>query len=105
MERFQAGRQNAVGHYEEMVKSVLEQFIRSDFPDSQILKTDAGEWELRQASDNGALYTDLKVQLNFDGDQPKTFVCVYYRHNGMHMRRAPLKREALARAVRKCISS
>jgi len=104
-ERLQAGRQQSEGQYEDTVKSVLEQFIHSDFPDSTIQKTDPGEWELRHTSETGELFTDLKIQLDFDRDQPKAFIVAYYRYNGMHMRQAPLRRDALTQAVRKCISS
>ncbi len=105
LERLQAGRQQSVGQYEETVKSVLQQFIHSDFPDSAVQKTDPGEWELRHTSETGELVTDLKIQLDFDREQPKAFIVVYYRYNGMHMRQAPLRRDALTQAVRKCISS
>jgi hypothetical protein len=104
-ERLQAGRRQSVGMYEETVRWVLEQFIRSDFSGSMIQKTDPGEWELRHTSETGELITDLKIQLDFDREQPKAFIVIYYRRNGMHMRQAPLGREALARTVRKCISS
>ena len=105
IERLQAGRQQSGGQYEETVRSVLEQFIHSDFPDSTIQKTDPGEWELRHTSETGELVTDLKIQLDFDREQPKAFIVVYYRYNGMHMRQSPLRRDALAQTVRKCISS
>jgi hypothetical protein len=104
-EQLQAGRRQSVGMYEETVRSVLEQFIHSDFPESTVQKTDPGEWELRHPSETGEPVTDLKIQLDFDREQPKAFIVVFYRYNGMHMRQAPLRRDALARAVRKCISS
>jgi hypothetical protein len=105
IEQLYAGREYAVGQYQAMVQSVLEQFIQTDFTDSKIQRNDPSEWELRHAAENGEIYTDLKIQINFDGDRPKSFMCAFYRTNGMHMRQAPLKREALIQAIRKSISS
>ena len=91
--------------YGNIVVSVLEQFISSTFPDSRILKTGPEEWELRHTTDDDEVFTDIKIQLNFYHDQPKSFVCVYYALNRMHMRQAPLKRDALVAAIRHCISA
>jgi hypothetical protein len=98
-------RHEAVQAYEPMVRGVLEQFKHTDFPDSEFLKTGPEEWELRHLSGTGEIQTDLKIELHFGENRPHSFVCVYYRFNGMHMRQAPLRREALVQAVRKCISS
>jgi len=104
-DRLKTERQQAVEPYEPMVTSVLEQFIRSDFPDSQIQKTGAGEWEIQALTTNGDVHPHVKIQLFFDGDRPSSFLCIYFGVNRMHMRQAPLKRDALSAAIRQCILS
>jgi hypothetical protein len=90
---------------EAMVRSVLETFLRSDFPDGNILKTASEEWEVRHLTEKGETVTDLKVQLHLHEGRPRSFVCAYYRPNGVHMRQSNVRRDALIKAIRHCVAS
>jgi hypothetical protein len=100
-----AGQEQVIGRYAPMVVSVLMQFIRSNFPDSEIQETGPGEWELQDLMKGGEVHTHLKIQLYFERKRPSSFLCVYYAADRMHMRQAPLKKDKLYDSIRKCMNS
>jgi hypothetical protein len=107
-ETHKADRQAAAQQYEAMVTQALERLGRWAFPDSQVERSAATEWQLWHTSDDGYKYIDVTVSLEFDGDQPDNFECRHY-YNAFTSRTsiypAPLNREALNDALRSCICS
>jgi hypothetical protein len=87
--------------YDEMVTKALERLTRWAFPDSQVERPKAGEWQLWHTAEGGTRYVDVAVTLQFRGDRPVSFLC----HESLYMADAELTREDLDEALRRCICS
>ena len=87
--------------YDAMVTSALERLTRWAFPDSQVERPKAGEWQLWHTAEDGTRYVDVAVTLQYRGDRPESFLC----HESLFIADAELTREALDEALRRCICS
>jgi hypothetical protein len=91
----------AAKQYDGMVTKALERLTRWAFPDSQVERLGVGKWQLWHTTDDGKKYVDVAVTLEFDEDQPTSFLC----DESLHMESAELTREDLDDALRMCICS
>ena len=89
----------AAEYYNEMVTKALERLTRWAFPDSQVEHPDTSVWQLWHTSDEGKKYIDVAVTLQFDRDEPKTFLC----SESLSAQIAELTREDLDDSLRMCI--
>jgi len=99
--QFQRQQEAAARQYDEMVTKALERLTRWAFPDSQVEFQDVGKWRLWHTTDDGKKYVDVEVSLQFDGDQPTSFLC----SESIEPQIAELNRESLDDALRMCICS
>jgi len=100
----QLQRQQAevANQYDGMVTKALEQLTRWAFPDSQVERHGVGMWQLWHTADDGEKYVDVAVTLEFDEDQPTSFLC----DGSLCFARAEQRtREDLNDALRRCICS
>lgn len=91
----------AAGKYDAMVTKALLQLTRWAFPDSQVESDGVGKWQLWHTTDDGEKYIDVAVTLEFEGDQPRSFLC----DQSLHGESAELTREDLDDALRMSICS
>jgi len=91
----------AANQYDGMVTKALERVTRWAFPDSQVEHQGVVRWQLWHTTDDGKKHVDVAVTLEFDDDQPKSFLC----DESLHMESAELTREDLDDALRMCICS
>jgi len=91
----------AAKQYDEMVTEALERLTRWAFPDSQVERQGVGRWQLWHTTDDGKKYVDVDVMLQFDEEQPTSFLC----DESLQIRIAELTREDLDDALRMCICS
>lgn len=99
--QLQRRQTEAASRYDGMVTQALERLTRWAFPDSQVERQDAGKWQLWHTTDDGQKYVDVAVELQFDGDQPESFLC----SESLGIADAELTREDLDDALRRCICS
>ena len=99
--QLQHQRAEAAKQYDEMVTKALERLTRWAFPDSQVERQGVAKWQLWHTSDDGKKYVDVAVTLEFDEDQPTSFLC----DESLHSESAELTREDLDAALRMCICS
>jgi hypothetical protein len=99
--QLQRQQAEAAKHFDEMVTKALERLTRWAFPDSQIERHGDGMWQLWHTADDGKKYVDVAVTLEFDEDQPTSFLC----DQSLHLESAELTREDLDDALRMCICS
>jgi hypothetical protein len=92
-------RTEVAEQYDEMVTKALERLTRWAFPDSQVERHGVGEWQLWHTTDDGEKYVDVTVELQFDDDQPKSFLC----DGPFAVEIAKLTREDLDDYLRLCI--
>jgi len=93
---------DAAKQYDDMVTKALERLTRWAFPDSQVELQGVGKWQLWHMTDDGKKDIDVAVTLEFDGDQPTSFLC----DESLHMESSEgLTREDLDDALRICICS
>jgi len=99
----QLQRQQAevANQYDGMVTKALERLTRWAFLDSQVERQGVGKWQLWHTTDDGRKYVDVAVTLEFDEDQPTSFLC----DESLYMASAELTREDLDDALRRCICS
>jgi hypothetical protein len=99
----QLQRQQAevANQYDGMVTKALVRLTRWAFPDSQVERESAAKWQLWHTTDDGSKYVDVAVTLEFDQDQPVSFLC----DGSLNMADAELTREDLDEALRRCICS
>jgi hypothetical protein len=99
--QLQRQQTEAANQYDGMVTKALEQLTRWAFPDSQVERHGVGMWRLWHTTDDGKKYVDVAVMLQFDEDQPTSFLC----DESLQSRIAELTREDLDDALRMCICS
>ena len=87
--------------FDGMVSNALERLTRWAFPGSQVERQGVQRWQLWHTTDNGRKYVDVAVTLQFDEDQPTSFLC----DESLYMASAELTREDLDDALRRCICS
>ncbi len=73
--QLQRQQAEAANQYDGMVTKALERPIRWAFPDSQVERQSVGKWQLWHTTDDGRKYIDVAVTLEFDEDQPMSFLC------------------------------
>jgi len=91
----------AAKQYDGMVTQALGRLTHWAFPDSQVERQDSGKWQLWHTTDDGRKYVDVAVTIEFDEDQPMSFLC----DESLYMASAELTREDLDDALRRCICS
>ena len=99
--QLQRQRAEAAEQYDGMVTKALERLTRWAFPDSQVERQGVGTWQLWHTTDDGGKHVDVAVTLQFDEDQPTSFLC----SESLHPETAELTREDLDDALRMCICS
>ena len=95
-------QREAADKYDATVTKSLEQLTRWAFPDSQVQRSGAAEWELWHTTDNGEKYVDVTVTLEFNDDKPDYFDCETQTNSEITN---GLTRERLNDALRWAISS
>ena len=90
----------AADQYDDMVTKALERLTRWAFPDSQV-ERQGTRWHLWHLTESGKKYIDVAVELQFDDDQPESFIC----SESLYYADAELTREDLDNALRRSICS
>ncbi len=99
--QLQHAQKIAADKYDGMVTKALEQLTHWAFPDSQVERPEVARWQLWHTTDKGKKYIDVAVELEFDNDEPTSFVC----SESSCITDAELTREDLNEVLRVCICS
>ncbi len=100
-ELLQHRQAEAAERYDEMVTKALGRLTRWAFPDSQVERPSPDKWQLWHTTEDGKKYVDVAVTLEFDEDEPESFLC----DKSLYMAKAELTREDLDESLRRCICS